>query len=363
MSSPIRVRPSRIDRLLRGMAWAGRYAAPPAVAMMLGCVPTMRMVSLSPDGRYAAIPYEQKVDGGKDRVVFALVDLETGSGRVTDVSADGAWWYSNTRDVIVSTKPDADPPSVRVVTKEGTKTITQGMLPALSPDGRHVVYTYAEENEPTAHGNLMRYDVKTGETTDLGVSGIFASFSPDGKRLLYASKPGDPEDKGAWRLMAAGRDGGDEIKLGLIDPETAKLFCPAWVDNEHVVFRTRTEKSPKDGELFIADLKGKREQVTDNALEDINPQVVAPDRIVYAQAFDAKSQDVDEHKPVEVWLAEKKDGQWRHRGLGVKACFFAANDKWLVYAGESGEFFRMPLDDPSKAQSLSEMIAKQKGAR
>lgn len=354
-----RIRRSRIERILYAVQHGSKYAAAPALGMMLGCIPNMRPLSVSPDGRYAAVPYmdEDQTAGGP---LVAVIDLKTSAIRLVRQSPENHWWYSNTQDMVVSFNPDAEQPFVRVMSGDEVRTINNAIFPSLSRDGRFIVYSAAGEKTDDlishAYGNLHVYDMKSGESKDLLTAGVFADFSPDGRHILFAARQ-TLGDNNTWKLCTIDREGGNRKVLSDIDPETAKLFCPRWLDDQTIVFRSRTDKSPNDGELFTITLDGQRRQITDTDVDDINPQVISPDRFVYARTRLAAN-GLEAETPADLYLAERKDGQWSHRALGIQACFFVATGDDIVYADQDGRVFRAPLSQPTQATSVNDLIAR-----
>lgn len=111
--------------------------------------------------------------------------------------------------------------------------------PALSPDGKQVVFTVqewsVEKNKSTS--NLWLVDVAGGEPRRLTTANASDSapvWSPDGTRIAFLSKRGDDENASLYVLR---RDGGEAEKiLELPYP----LATPKWTpDGKTVVVQTK----------------------------------------------------------------------------------------------------------------------------
>ena len=68
--------------------------------------------------------------------------------------------------------------------RQVTTNPTQDIMPSWSPDGRKIVYTAIGPSS----SSIWVADLDTGSFTILG-DGAFASFSPDGQRLVYVKRP------------------------------------------------------------------------------------------------------------------------------------------------------------------------------
>ena len=361
-----RAKLTRIERLLRGLGLAGRYGSPAVVAAMLGCVPEMQQISISPDGRYvvvaagsngAFVPYFDSSSGQGTMPHLVVLDLKESAVAASVALSKPAFWLSNVGQTAVFLSDEGEKAVVVLHTGEGkTHRIEDATLPSLSHDGKRLVYSKSPGSTSNMTGDLMLYDIATDKTTDLKAKGGYGQISPDGKRVLFAQRDAESDDA-KWTLAVINIDGSGRKEISKIDPETGKLFVPRWVDDGSVIYRTRTEKSPGDGELFVSDLSGKVEQITDTDEDDVNPQVIGAGRIVYGRQATGEGDKGLKH--AEVWVAEKKAGKWEHRALGIKAFAFAASGDRLIAVGDNeGKIVEASIADPSKTRDLSALIAK-----
>ncbi len=362
-----RIKLSRIERLLRGLGLASRYGSPAVIAAMLGCVPEMQQISISPDGRYVVVPataqggFVPHFDSSTDQNAvprLVVVDLKDNTVVANLVLTKPALWISNVGETAAFLSEEGGK-SIVVIHTGGGKThrIEDATLPSLSHDGKRIVYSKTSGGTNEITGDLMLYDIAADKTTDLKVKGGYGQISPDGKRVLFAHRDGDGDDS-KWTLSVIAIDGSGKKEISRIDPETGKLFVPRWVDDGSVIYRTRTDKSPTDGELFVSDLAGKVEQITDTDEDDVNPRIVGPGRILYGrQPTDGSGETALKH--AEIWVAEKKAGKWEHRALGHKAfAFTAVGDRLIMVGDNDGKIIETSIADPTKTRSLSEVIAK-----
>ena len=132
--------------------------------------------------------------------------------------------------------------------------------PALSPDGRTVVFTIQEwsieKNKSTA--NLWLADLATGNlrrlTTAAAGDGAPA-WSPDGKRLAFTSRRGDDE---ATSLYVMPVDGGEPEKILELP---FSVGSPKWLpDGSHLIVGT-TVFPELAGSLAKADLAAMRKEI------------------------------------------------------------------------------------------------------
>ena len=347
---------SRIQRMIRAVFRMTTYGSPLAVAAMIGCVPEMRPISISEDGRYVALPYSQRgqFQPGDDADVFIVLDLKSGDARVVKHPTKGAFWLSNTGDVIVALKENTgtndNSPSMMIARGDSDVTVNHAACPALSSDGKRVAYVKLDSVDGESFdGPMFIEDLAAGKTIDLKTRGTFPDISPDGKQLLFASRNGDD-----WSLKAMPVTGGQAKQVATLDPETAKLFVPAWFDNESVIYRAKTDTSGADGELFLTTLDGKTTALTDNHLREHLPSPASKGRIVYATTPAGKTGE----SPVTLHVAEMKNGKWQSRSLGIETMLYAAAGDQVVFVQQDGKVARISIDEPTKVIDLTETIKK-----
>lgn len=363
-----RIKRTRVQRILRGLRTIGKYSTTPAVALMLGCVPTTNLISVSPDGRYVAVPVNEQTGVSvmlEQQSKFAVIDLQTGKARLIDHTTQSPFWLSNAKDTVVCTTFASDEGSILIMRGDKARTIDKAVLPSVSDDGRYVVYTaWANSNDDPAEGKLMLYDTQQEKTADLHTTGAFADISPDGKRILFAVQD-KAEGDDAYELHVMDRDGKNVKRIANMKPKKGPLFAPRWAGNDAVVYRTVTQHTGADTELFLTDLKGDTQQLTANDLDDINAQMIDENRVAYLRLPEGIKSD-EACPRGEVWVAERKDGKWTHRDLGIRkvAAFTVTRDRLVYVVAEEGgnqpivNLFTAPLDDPSKATKLDDAITK-----
>lgn len=348
----------RWDKILRGMWTAGKYSLPSVALALSGCVPSPNVVSVSPDGRYVVVPMNQggvtSHLGQPSRIV--LFDTKTGKVEpLGETVKAGLYWVDAAAGVAVYAAIPAQgggSPSAFVVQDGKTMTIKDAIFPTLSDDGRQVVYV-GRPNTQEVYGRLMRRDLNTGKTHDLHIEGAMPDISPDGKRVLFVTKADDK-----WRAAVAAIDGSDVRRIAEIDSDAARNVFPRWIDNESFLFRTTSKQTGADSELFIADLMGNVERVTDNDVVDVFPQTAGRDRVLYlAKDVGAEGGRLAAE---EMWISEKRDGKWTDRKLGIRAYSFRVMGDDILYLVPKGkntcELFRAPLDDPKKSTNLSQLL-------
>ena len=131
--------------------------------------------------------------------------------------------------------------------------------PALSPDGKQVVFTVqewsVEKNKSTS--NLWLVDVAGGEPrrlTTASASDSAPAWSPDGTRIAFLSKRGDDENNALYILR---RDGGEAEKI--LELPFA-LTAPKWMpDGLGLVLATRVIPELA-GKLAAADLAAMKKE-------------------------------------------------------------------------------------------------------
>jgi dipeptidyl aminopeptidase/acylaminoacyl peptidase len=150
---------------------------------------------------------------------------------------------------LAAEKRPITPPDLWAVKRVGS--------PALSPDGRQVVFTVQEwsieKNKSTS--NLWLVDVAGGEPrrlTTANASDGSPVWSPDGSRIAFLSKRGDDENNSLYVLR---RDGGEAEKI--LELPYA-VSAPKWLpDGKSIVLATRVipELAGKLGQEDLAAMK------------------------------------------------------------------------------------------------------------
>ena len=127
----------------------------------------------------------------------------------------------------------------RPITPQDLWAIKRVGSPALSPDGKQVVFTVqewsVEKNKSTT--NLWLVDVAGGEPrrlTTANASDGSPRWSPDGTRIAFISKRGDDENNSLYILR---RDGGEAEKIIELP---YSVSAPKWLpDGKGIVMATR----------------------------------------------------------------------------------------------------------------------------
>jgi TolB protein len=113
--------------------------------------------------------------------------------------------------------------------------IAAGISPAISPDGKRIAFTTVEKSGTTYIRHIAAVDLASGKPTVFkGVpseNASFASWSPDGKRILFTLRTKD-----VWGLGVIDADGKEfhVVKKGATDKVT--LYSPCWARDGQSIF-------------------------------------------------------------------------------------------------------------------------------
>jgi TolB protein len=140
---------------------------------------------------------------------------------------------------------------VCIANRDGTdaKKVATGSFPALSPDGRRVVFTTTEKTGNSYLRRIAVADVASGITNlfkEIPSENVYyATWAPDGKRILFTLRV-----KFVWDLGVIDADGTNfhTIKKGAQNETT--LYSPVWSrDGESIFCQDMTN-------IYRLDLKG-----------------------------------------------------------------------------------------------------------
>ncbi|CAN5120232.1 hypothetical protein BH20ACI1_BH20ACI1_16630 [soil metagenome] len=124
---------------------------------------------------------------------------------------------------------------VRNIDGSSTKKIGSGSALALSPDGKYALLRFSSPRNHLALVPIGAVEMKPLETDPSNslIYQVFASFFPDGKRILFAA---NEVDRGT-RIYVQNIDGGSPICL-TPDEEGVKMYSPRSIspDGKQVVF-------------------------------------------------------------------------------------------------------------------------------
>jgi TolB protein len=157
---------------------------------------------------------------------------------------------------------DGDGTNVRRLTENGH----MDNFPALSPDGRRIVF---ESNRLRAHGepvntsHLFLMNTDGSAQTPL-VRGNSATWSPDGRRIVYCCRKGDPEREGgpgSFEICVMNADGTGQARL--TNNKIGDL-TPTWSpDGTRIMFHRRVGGRGQF-QLFVINADGTGEKQMTN---------------------------------------------------------------------------------------------------
>ena len=148
---------------------------------------------------------------------------------------DGKLYFARRSHTAPTRLMVAAPPYRKVQTLNGL----QANRPAVSPDGRKLLYGLASPRGENLFSDLFTFDLRQGRTTRLsrGLRASDPSWSPDGRRIAFIKNT--PPNFSLYRMAA---DGG-EIAAVWRAEGLEQAFTPAWSGN-HIAF---ARYRPADG--------------------------------------------------------------------------------------------------------------------
>ncbi len=176
--------------------------------------------ALSPDGRRVAFHTNRF-----DAETYDVAVMDVDGSNVRRLTDHAAWdqdpvWMPDGGSLVFTSEREGTGAIFRVHLDDGrverlSKTNDRAIMPAVSPDGRHVAYAVA-----TARGfQIALLDLATGEErqlTQVDGGACRPAWSPDGRRLAYVRMQGDEP---SWL---------EEIDIGTGESRTVVDARPLW---------------------------------------------------------------------------------------------------------------------------------------
>jgi len=118
----------------------------------------------------------------------------------------------------------------------GEKKITDGIFPAISPDGTRVAFNTVEKTSDTTYVRHMAVvDVVTGKVTVFkdvpSTNSYYPSWTAGGKQIVFTTRP-----KVAWNLAAINADGTNFHTVSRGDPNAVTIYSPILARDGQTVF-------------------------------------------------------------------------------------------------------------------------------
>jgi hypothetical protein len=337
---------SRLEKILKATLNLAKYPSIGVLAMTLGCLPS-RMISVSEDGRYAAIPVNSNGELGiaeKDGNNSFMIVLDTKTrevynfGSLADNQVDYTLLLTNTSDkVAFITKKNQEGESRVVLLRKDSndRVIKNANFPNLSGDGKFLAYTKIDRNQVDSNATskrsipnleLVMLNLSTNEEKIVAKDSFFADFSPDGKKISYFELERQSGENKFFLVLNDLVMNSRKRVYEINEKDIEGLWVPYWVDNDRVLFKT-TSQYRKTPEVYLAHADGKIEQVTNNELEE-NAESFSRRGVFYVA--DAKVNDSTE---TYIFKSEFKEGVWQQKNTGRKARYLTAAGDNLIYVG------------------------------
>jgi Tol biopolymer transport system component len=153
-----------------------------------------------------------------------------------------------------------------------TTTGAEDSEPAWSPDGAQILFSRIEFTSNTElRSDLWLMNADGGDQHIVVADGFAGKWSPDGKRIIYASNK-----TGNYEIYTSNTDGTNEKRL---TDTSADEAYPVWSpDGKQIVFSAstgvwNTPESVRTFEIYVMNADGSgRRQLTDNTAADGNPR-------------------------------------------------------------------------------------------
>jgi hypothetical protein len=185
---------------------------------------------------------------------------------------------------------------------------------------------------------------------DSGIEGIVSGCSPDLKHISFLSMEGFGENEDSKIYLEVSDMHGNNRKR-LSEFTIEGLNFPRWIDNDRMVFQMAPVEG-EDGEIFIIDRHGRKEQVTDNESEELFPQMCEDGRLFYLEVNEKDSV----HK---LFYARKNASGWVNHDTSFLSgeAFVIPNNQTMFYAAGCGEFCMRDLSSKdSEVVNLSALL-------
>lgn len=117
----------------------------------------------------------------------------------------------------------------------GEKRITDGVFPAISPDGTRIAFTTVEKTGTSYVRHIAVVDLASGKTNVFkdvpSDNAYYPSWSPDGTRILFTLR-----DKEVWDLALIDADGTEFRILKRGAQNRVTLYSPCWAHDGQSIF-------------------------------------------------------------------------------------------------------------------------------
>lgn len=115
------------------------------------------------------------------------------------------------------------------------KKITDGIFPALAPDGTKIAFTAVEKKDDTYVRRIAVVDITTGAVKQFdqvpSTNAYYPRWSPDGKRILFTLQRDEQ-----WGVATVASDGTDFKPIRNGEPEEVPLYSPCWASDGQSIF-------------------------------------------------------------------------------------------------------------------------------
>ncbi len=232
-------------------------------------------VEVSPSGDRLAIA------GNQERQTVNLVDVASGTTTTLQFAGtvDAATWRPGRDQLVLMGRPDGQHAGYWLANQDGSSLVqlpTVGSvvnLPALSPDGKNLVYFTWDDDGAGGQGLVHVLDVDAGQDRELARNPDYRRqnvvLSPDGSRILLERY--DATDN--YQLAILPIDGGPEVVLGEPHPRATDGAALAWSPDGTMVLATYRD----DGTTWLLAADGSTaEQVSWPTTEMTTWQRLAP---------------------------------------------------------------------------------------